>query len=230
MLTPLHAVSDLRVRAAAVAERLRTDPGVLDDLDRIVRRAGSGSGPDRDVLLAFIHARVTRSDLPIDALRARVSERGLTAAESVLRRGGAHRAVGPIGRLPEPLLPARAVERLRYQSDCTRQGWRIWSAPTRERLLRDPRAAVIGQLLELPATTLADVLRLASRRPSTAAIARTIAGSRWLVHLPVREALVRNPFTETWLALAMLPTVRRSVLAAAPLDPELARAARALFR
>ncbi len=201
---------------------------MVSELEGVVRRAAAGSGPDRDVLIAFVHARVTRTDLPIDELRARAAEHGLAAAESVLRTDRAHRALGRRGRLPEPLVPARAVAGLRYQSVFTKQGWRVRSALMRERLLRDPRAVVIGQLLEVQGTTLADVLRLASRRPSTSEIACTIASSPWLGQLAVREALVRNPFTDTWLALAMLPTVRRSVLVAASLDPELTRVARAL--
>lgn len=228
MLGALHTVSDLAARAAAIAERLRGDSAVVSELESVVRRAAAGSGPDRDVLIAFVRARVTHEDLPIDALRARAVEQGLAAAESVLRSDRAHRALARIGRLPEPLVPARAVFGLRYQPVFTRQGWRVRSALTRERLLRDPRAVVIGQLLELQGTTLADVLRLASRRPSTPEIVSTIASSPWLGQLSVREALVRNPFTDTWLALAMLPTVRRSVLVAASLDPELTRVARTL--
>jgi hypothetical protein len=207
VLRTLSAISDLRLRSSALAARLVDDGALLEELDGIVRRAEQGSGPDRDVLLAFVHARVKRADLPIAALAEKARSRGLLAAERVLGTDGAPRSLARLGRLPEPLLPARAVHALPQHPSFTRAGWRQRTAPIRERLLRDPRAEVIARVLEIEGTSLGDVLRLASRRPSTPAIARTVAASRWLSERSVREALVRNPFTEQWLARAIAVTI-----------------------
>lgn len=230
MITTLAAIPDLPARAAALADRLTRAPTqIVSDLDALVRRAASGAGDARDVLVAFAHLRVTRP-FDLEALRAAAAAQGLERAAMILRDDAAHRALPRHGRLPEPLRPARAVHALssRAWPHAARGMWRVHTATTREALLRDPRAAVVGALLDVEGVDLSDVLRLASRRPSTAEIVRTIAASRWLGQLPVREALVRNPFTETWLALVLLPTVRRSALVGAPVDPRLMEAARAL--
>lgn len=231
MLGKLAAIPELHARGLALAERLAQEPGALAELDGVVRRAVNGSGPDRDVVLALAHARVTRDDLPIGAYRAEADRRALAAASLVLRTDGAYRNLRPRGRLSEPTTPASSLPTLAYRTaprDLMRAAHRIYTLPLRERLVRDPRPEVVAALLDLDTTTLGDALRIASRRPSSPALSRAVAASRWLGHLPVREALVRNPFTETWLSLVLLPTVRKAILNAAPIDPELLRAVRAL--
>ncbi|MBL8716900.1 MAG: hypothetical protein JNL79_12940 [Myxococcales bacterium] len=232
MLTKLSAIPDLHARALALGERLATDPAALAELDALVRRAMNGGGPERDVVLALVHLRVTRDDLPIGAWRAEADRRSLVAASLVLRTDGAYRNLRPRGKLSEPTAASSNLVTLAWKAAprdlYTRQGQLIRNAPLRERLLRDPRPEVVAALLEIDTTTVADALRVAARRPSSPALARAVAASRWLGQLPVREALVRNPFTETWLSLVLLPTVRRVILLAAPIDPELVRAVRSL--
>jgi hypothetical protein len=205
MLGTLRSIEGRSLRAAALVSRLSVDS--LEELDRVVQRARSGSGPDRDVLLALVHARLTRDELPVATLAAEARARGLGAAESVLSNDGPERTLAPLARVPEPLLAARSTQKLVHDPLCGRAGTRHRTTSIRERLLRDPRAEVIRRLLEIDGTTLADVVRLAARRPCTTEIGRTIAASRWLKEPSVREALVENPFTERWLARALAPTI-----------------------
>jgi hypothetical protein len=207
MLETLRSIEGRSLRAAALVSRLGTDGAALEELDRIVQRARGGSGPDRDVLLALVHARVTRDDLPVARLSAEAGRRGLVEAESVLSSDGAPRTLARLARVPEPLLAARWTQKLAHDPSCGRRGTRIRTMPIRERLLRDPRAEVIRKLLELDGTTLADVVRLAARRPCMPDVGRTVAASRWLNEPSVRKALVENPFTERWLARALAPTI-----------------------
>lgn len=205
MLSTLRSIEGRSLRAAALVSRLSVDS--LEELERIVQRARSGSGPDRDVLMALVHARLTRDDLPVASLAAEARARGLSAAESVLASDGAPRSLTRLARLPEPMLAARWTQKLTVDPLCGPVRWRQFTTPIRERLLRDPRAEVIRRLLEVETTRLADVVRLAARRPCTPDILRTIAASRWLSESAVREALVQNPFTERWLVRAIAPTV-----------------------
>ncbi len=219
MLEQLSSIADLKVRAAALDVRVRADVrGSAIALDAIARRAAHGDARCRDVLLAFVWLRVTRDDLrPIDALAA------VAPQSPLFRTTSAARGLGARART-EPFVPARRAVRAfsnhvvhyvnggetvaHYFQAARMPGW---FAHDRDRALRDPRASVIARVLASP-VELRDVLRIASRRPSTPDVARAVAASRYLGELSVREALVRNPFTPAWLSLILLPTVRRRVV------------------
>ena len=213
-LSQLASIAELPARALVLAERLLGAPtSSVPELDEVVRRAFSGSGPDRDVLVSLARLRVTRDDLPIAALAAFAAEHGLAAASLVLSSDSAVRRLPPHAHLAEPLAPATALTSLPWKNrprELSRVSLRVRTEHVRERLLRDPRPEVVAALLAFDTTRLDDVLRVASRRPSSAMLGRAVVASRWLGLLPVREALVANPFTEAWLALVLLPTVRRT--------------------
>jgi len=84
------------------------------------------------------------------------------------------------------------------------------------------------------AERLRDVLVIASRRPSSAAIAREVARALpWSRRIEVRRALCLNPFTPTGIVLRFLPTLATHVLAdvaRGPVHPLVRRAAQALAR
>ena len=74
-----------------------------------------------------------------------------------------------------------------------------------DRLLRDPDESVLTILLGNPRITEADVVRLAARRPTTAAAQRTILRSeRFIARYNVKRALVFNPYTPTDLAARLV--------------------------
>lgn len=219
----LAKVLDLVARAGGLGARLSAAPEAsLIELDVLARHAARGNGGARDVLVAFAFLRATHAHLPIEALHAAATAGGLARAAELLRSDGPFRTMGAHGHLAEPSAPIGAV--YRYE-----EGLRDLSLPRfaarvrfdRERILRDPRPQVFAHLLAHDALGLAEVLRVASRRPLTKEIARTIVGSRWLGQQRVREALVANPFVETWLALVLLPTVGASILQGAHVDPAL---------
>jgi hypothetical protein len=75
--------------------------------------------------------------------------------------------------------------------------------------LLHPSPVMASRLLDQRWLTLRQALVIASRRPSSPAIAFAVARSeRWMRYAALREALALNPFTPTGLALALLPTLR----------------------
>lgn len=83
-------------------------------------------------------------------------------------------------------------------------------------LARHNDPGVVGTLLGDPAMSLRQVLRIASRRPTSPEIVATIlARDGWITRAEVRAALVENPFTPTRVVLLLLPTCRGSLRALA---------------
>jgi hypothetical protein len=227
VLAKLSAVLDLGARAGGLGAHLRERPeAALAELDVLTRHAARGDGGARDVLVAHAFLRVTHGELPLAELRALAIDRGQARAARLFRSDGPLRTMGAHGRLPEPIAPVSSVYRFEatmHDPRISRLGAQLRTVDLRERLLRDPRADVVLHLLSHDALSLADVVRIAARRPTTPAIARTLAASRWLGQQRVREALVCNPYVDTWLSMVLLPTVRRGICRGAHVDPELAR-------
>lgn len=81
------------------------------------------------------------------------------------------------------------------------------------RVLRDPSPDVVRILLENPALTEADVVRLAARRPiDPRVLLALVADLRWVIRPAVRKSLVQNPWTPLDVALRLLPHLTRSEL------------------
>lgn len=73
------------------------------------------------------------------------------------------------------------------------------------RLLSDPDPTVIRNLLDNPKITERDVLKIASKRPNSARILKTIALHRvWSRRYDVVKALVMNPYALPRVAIALL--------------------------
>lgn len=72
--------------------------------------------------------------------------------------------------------------------------------------------------LREPGAATHEKVAIAPRRPTTAPLLETICSAKgWLELLPVRAAVVENPFTPTSIALLLVPTCRlrlRSILQA----------------
>jgi hypothetical protein len=90
-----------------------------------------------------------------------------------------------------------------------------------DRLTYDLDPLVIRELLANPAITEAHVLKIAARRPCTREVLAEVARSaRWIVRPVVREAIVRNPYVDPHLALALVATMLRQELRAVAADAE----------
>lgn len=103
------------------------------------------------------------------------------------------------------------------------------------RVLRDPSPDVVRILLENPALTEADVVRLAARRPiDPRVLLALVVDLRWVVRPAVRKSLVQNPWTPLDVALRLLPHLTRAELTelerAADLREPLRELARVLRR
>lgn len=74
------------------------------------------------------------------------------------------------------------------------------------RVLRDPHPDVVRILLDNPALTEIDIVRLCARRPvASEVLTQVFRHPRWIVRYRVRLALALNPHTPEPLALQLLP-------------------------
>lgn len=81
------------------------------------------------------------------------------------------------------------------------------------RVLRDPSPDVVRILLENPALTEPDVVRLSARRPiDPRVLLAVVADLRWIVRPAVRRTLVQNPWTPLDVALRLVPHLTRTEL------------------
>ena len=72
----------------------------------------------------------------------------------------------------------------------------------------DPSDRVIARLLNNPKLTEADVLRIASRRPTPhSSLEQVFAHPRWGLRLAVQEALILNPHTPLNIACGLVGIV-----------------------
>jgi hypothetical protein len=74
------------------------------------------------------------------------------------------------------------------------------------RVLRDPHPDVVGIVLDNPALTEIDVIRLCARRPvAEQVLIQVFRHPRWIVRYRVRLALALNPYTPEPVTLQLLP-------------------------
>lgn len=82
------------------------------------------------------------------------------------------------------------------------------------RVLRDPHPDVIRILLDNPALTEVDVVRLCARRPAPPEVlGQVFRHPRWILRYGVRRALVLNPHTPDVISLQLLPHLTPADLA-----------------
>jgi len=74
-----------------------------------------------------------------------------------------------------------------------------------DRLCHDQDPVVIENLLRNPAVTIRHVVRIASKRPTSAAILRVVYRDlKWVNHYVVKKTLVNNPYTPTQISVSLL--------------------------
>jgi hypothetical protein len=131
---------------------------------------------------------------------------------------GEERSLPPRARLPDASLAVHAdvsgLHPRRWQGQ-SEDDWRAWCGQLAlypgvlafvTRRLREPALvhhdpAFIGRLLDTRWIRPSDVVRIASRRPTSPAIVLAIATrDRWFEEVPVRAAIAANPYTPGVLA------------------------------
>lgn len=196
-----------------------TPDAIVQVIERILAALDQGTTGGKLAYLALIHLAV--SDDGRRAVRDAASEpriRGLFGEMPEPLQANPSELRGP------PLDPDRTVplgERVSWARRPDRQ--------VIERLMFDPSDRVIGKLLNNPKVTEADVLRIASRRPTPAtSLEQVFAHPRWGLRIAVQEALILNPYTPLRIACGLVgvvdaPTARR--IARQPAAHPLVRAA-----
>ncbi len=73
------------------------------------------------------------------------------------------------------------------------------------RLCHEQDPVIIEHLLKNPAVTIKEVVKIASKRPTSAEILRTVYKDlKWSNHYVVKKALVNNPYTPTEISVSLL--------------------------
>jgi hypothetical protein len=89
-----------------------------------------------------------------------------------------------------------------------RQAARTTDRNTLDRLLRDPDHRVITLVLDNPRLRERDVVVIASRRPTSAAVLRVISRhQRWSSRYRIRKTLACNPYTPSEIACRLFATL-----------------------
>jgi hypothetical protein len=217
----LAALPGLAVRRVILREHILASPReAAREIDALLRAARNGRPDARQATLALASALVHlhrdgRAGVLAALWEAAVLE-GLPAVAALLDEEPEHRTLPRRARPHEVCFGERGM--LRF--------WPMahdgllhchWELRLRilgvDRLLDHPSPILMGRLLDERWLPLDKVLIIASRRPTSGAVAMEIAcHDRWLGRIEVREALVDNPFTPPAVALPLLPTVSAGVL------------------
>jgi hypothetical protein len=217
----LAALPSMAARRAVLGERIRACPRqAARELEVLVRAARSGRPTGRTGALAvastLIHLHRGGEAGTLAALWEAAAREGLPALAALLDDAPAHRALPWLGRLREVCYPERGFLRF-WPTKYNGMLHRAWEARLRflgmDRLLHHPSPILVGHLLDQRWLPLDKVLVIASRRPTSRAIALELAcRDHWLGRIEVREAMVQNPFTPAPIALALLPAVSARAL------------------
>lgn len=211
-------VIDPKVRVAYVADHLRrATPAEVVELLAAAQAGAPRIPAYADLLLALALALSEPETEPTrreSALLA--SAAGLTSVVEML---GQHDPATPeLGELRVPDFGTGRPLTLGERKSLARRRDRGLLA----RVLRDPHPEVIAVLLDNPALTELDVVRLAARRPiDPQSLRHVFLNPRWAVRYEVRRALLQNPYCPLDVALKLVPLLKRSDAAAFARAPSL---------
>lgn len=208
VLRRLGAVSEDTMREALWREVLTAlePPDVLPILAEVRRSLAAGELPGRLGWLALVRT--------LEALR------GGPIALKLYMHAKANGDEATTALLLEPppakKAEAHALQRppLHKDREITLGERRAWARKhdraVLARLLFDPDPGVVANLLNNPRITEADVLRVASRRPTVAPVLQTVfRHARWGRTRPVQMALVLNPYTPVDTACGLVGLLDR---------------------
>jgi len=203
----LASLPEASMRQAVLLEHLEaeTSAAAVPVLEQI-RVRGRTEGRPFDVSLMALTALLNEGRLPYPLLTALYEAAKATEHDGLCKLFlSAGDPVVPVGRQRDP---ERELT-LGHRKTLARCGDR----DTLARLLHDPEAAIMSQLLLNPRLTERDVVRVAARRPIEADISRAVATSeRWISRYKVKRALVLNPYTPPDLSLRLLGFLNRQDL------------------
>ncbi len=217
---PILAVGYLRSELAA-------PPGlVAGALDVVLADAAARDGAAQGLLVALSAALAPMEMAEVrERIAQAATEGGHLAVGEILGARGAAQACGDQERERIPDFGRGRPLALGERKSLARRRDRQLLA----RVIRDPHPDVIRVLLDNPALTQDDVVRLVARRPIPADVLREVAASvRWIARCHVRAALLKNPFAPLDLALPLLPLATSNELAELATSPELAVALRSI--
>jgi hypothetical protein len=201
MARRIGAIADPKMRVRYLRHTLeRMAPGAIADLVTVaVHGAEARDGLQGPLLLALCLALAQEESATL---------RGEVVREALAQ--GQHDTAA----LLQPRPPARRAEEPLAVPDfgkgrAVTLGERKALARGRDRdllarVLRDPHPDVIRILLDNPALTEDDVLRLVAQRPVAPEVLREVFRStRWILRYRVRRAIVNNPFAPVDVALQL---------------------------
>ena len=208
----LANIGELGMRSPRVRETLLArDPAeAVFWIDQMIRGAVWGREPDLDALLGLVFWLV-RSPRGgewyafFQQLYRIAHDHDVQTVLHFLRNAPPHQALSPEAELPDVRLPLdrddiTVGERRTMARTCDRD--------LIKRLAKDPSPLVLANLLGNPDMRQTEVLKAASRRPTTPELLQAIVEhERWFGRLEVRKALVMNPYDNTGISLKLLPTV-----------------------
>ncbi len=199
LISTLQAVPDAAMRSHILAEKVQALPALQAAklLQAVIVGASRHKGPYCLLLDAFSVPLLTQrmGNGFMSALYTAAQDQGFEELVSLLSRPDASRAADDQEPAPQDDLPA---------------GVRMSRAKTLNRneltrMLADTDPRVIRTLLQNPALTESDVLKLCSRRPAAAAVQREVfSNKKWSSRYRVKKALAYNPYTPTDLGLKII--------------------------
>ncbi len=210
LIRTLVALPEIRLRVAWLNDyTARRSLGLLaKELDGLCQQAEAAQPSAQEALLsvALLLAGLGPSPLRL-ALLEEAQARQLLCLQRLVQLGGEDPARGL--SLDERPVPAYSQDRELSLGE-RRSLARRPSRGAFDRLLRDPHPLVIRQLLQHPALTEADALRLATRRPAWPEPLLELARApQWLARPRLRHALVLNPGAPSWLTQPLVCTCNR---------------------
>lgn len=220
----LAAIRDLPVARAMLRDRLLTlgPGGFACAVEPLLERAAGGAERERGALVPLAswvaHASAAGEGEVLLAIGAAADPTSLPLTRSVFGEPCPKRAMPPRARLGDIGIAVYAnlssMPPHRHAGESAK-AWRAhWAMlahspgmrafcmrSLRERARRHHDPVFIGRLLDQSWISVKDVVVIASRRPTTAAIVFAVATrDRWLSLAPVRHAVALNPFTPPPLA------------------------------
>lgn len=214
----MHGLPEAALRQTVLGERLaqQSAESAAALIARILRGAAAGDAPSRSgaVALALWILAEPEGSAIVARIRAAAFAGGRLAVAAILGSGPGRCAIAARGRLAEIGIAVEGPLGILVEAPLAflyRPAWRILLTRTRVQqilLHHDPR--MIRRLLAARQIRREQVVAIAARRPTTAAIVRELCASRrWMLHAAVREAIAANPFTPADVVLPLLATLPR---------------------
>jgi hypothetical protein len=225
-----RVLSEAIQRAAFIQEELfaLSPEQAVETLAALFEAAASRTPAARKALHAVAEALGARTlDYDWTAAAYALADRGEhLQVKALLAPVRARREPDPNQLRPDPVLSEMTL-------GMRRQVARGHNRDLLDRLALDPDPGVVARVLANPRTTEADVVRIAARRPASAAVLTEVfRHTRWSTRQRVRTALVRNPYTPSEISMRLLPQLLlrdlREIAVDGTLHPALCEEARRL--